>query len=1225
MLLADLFEQCRCALSSGDAERALAILRLIDRDSLSFNARKLFNILEQRTREITSPLIQKTLHTLDAEPPKAGVSLVTACMNRQSNLLKAIPSWLETTADQIIVVDWSSKEPVAPLLAHINDPRLVVVRIQNEKHWILTHAFNVGLRIASYEMVFKLDADIQLAPDFLERNRFSTGEFVRGFWKSAVDAGEPDQRYINGSFGALKADLRSVGYYNERILTYGWDDSDLYARLSNSLGKGSRALAHNSLHHLEQDESQRLENQTVAKDPVLGCFASTQRENLVNKFHELNSQEWGVWMPAQDYQLTKTSLHTWHGTRITTVPFHRPEERDLASLLAMRQLATWRNDLLPKSSWQTAVSLEFARLLKQAQEQGIADRLINAFEQRGGLHFVSAEPGALRHACEKTMSIVFSHLPADSSAIIVLADDGFRLGEHQSQCTGVLHASQVLIDELALVFNATQRTDLQNLEDCLADSTNGGCTIWRFTVATLVASAIAHANTIAENLKHRFVRALVPATHTALATSVYDETNLLRMLEYLACVALNLEAVEYLLLMYEARNGLFQLAIQALCQKLVIEPARVSLQPFDKRPTFHELFSLQRLLPEDMLFVVANADVTLDASLTALALNARDDHFYVLSRWDIDDSGCNAKLIRLECGAPNVFSADAWIARTPVKPDFFLDYPIGTFHCDSFINHQLSRSLRYRWANPCLDVHVFHLHNSRFNSSEEKYARDREIIQQGYAVERARNGDVDPIRGTPWGSLAQSHIANKPEFLINWHTNFLVLDFTQPQAQISGILWLNLLTNIFREKEYISIVIHLREADLHGPLGKVLAQYKVSFNLRVVQFEMDDTKHRECGAPNPEVQVSHANPSSLLAIMEESGIEAWASSMHELMACPLEGSSVNQIRCEFPAALNTSLTRRLNASLRSQQPASHAELIEFLSSLDRFSEEGMMFLPFLEDLANATPTAPALLSLETPKVSFITSLFRGGEFLEGYLENVAEAAMIAAGEVIIIDANCDGYDTEALDRFFKTRPELRSIFQVVQLESDPGLYSCWQIAIERSRGEYLSNANLDDRRSPQHTRRLIKALDARPHLVGAAGSISAVSEHASGGWFDLLPNQVWFEELGEREFGFDDLYIRNHDGSVRSHNIMHCMPVWRRSLHDRYGFFDEALYGTSADWAFWLRCAQAGERLWFDSHAFGRYFINPESHNRRNDMDGTKEKRIIKDFLDVSQSFIAKQ
>lgn len=1225
--LAALFDACSDALRSGRAGDAIDLLSRIDAGALSGASAALHESLLRRATNLagTSLPSEIDLSACDREDAAEGVSLVGACMNREANLLKVLPSWLASGADEIIVVDWGSRQPLWPQLAHIDDPRLKVVRIDGEPRWILTHAFNVGLRMARHARIFKLDADIELAPGFLERNRFERGEFIRGFWKSAVDAGQPDQRYTNGSFGAFKDDLRAIGYYNERIQTYGWDDSDLYARLSGSLGRAGRLLAHDSLTHLHQEEAQRLENQAVQKSLVMGRFAPTEHENLVNKYHELTSLEWASYHAAQDYRLRRVESRLWVGHRTTTAPTAVQEERDLARVLAMRQLATWRGDLLPPSAWAASCSLEFARLLRQAQQGGQMDRLLDALQHRRGLHVVVAADAGWRQVVDKTLQVIHQHRQDCGEVLTIVADDGFRPGETAAPTPQVLRASSALVDELVRTFGLSPRTDLTAFEATLAQGPSAPMTCWRVDAASVAASAIAHADTIATNLSGRFRLSSTLAPRTAFATSVYDEMNLLRLLEYLACVSLNLEVVEHLVLMYEARNGLFQLATQSMVRQMGVAPWRLSLVPFDRRPNFEELFSLQDSLPPGTLLVVGNADVAFDGSLVRLAQEARDDHVYVLSRWDIDDSGRGANLIRLESGVPNTFSADAWIARTPFRPDFWMDYGIGSFHCDSFINHQLSRSQRYRWANPCLDVQVFHLHDSRFNSSAEKHVRDQEIIQQRYAAERARNQDRDPVMGAPWSTLEQAHIADTPDFLVNWRAKFLVLDFTHPQAQLSGLLWLHLLRPLFGDTDHVALVVRFREADLHGPLGAALAYYKAHFRLRGLFFEMDDAPFDEANAPRPRVLVRPADPRGLLDLMMQRGADAWAAQMQQLMAWAPEGAGVFQTRCSFDAALDSADTRRLIDSLRTQQPESHAALVDFLKALGRWSEPGMMVWPFLEDLTSAPSTAPGVIGLNAPRVSLVTSLFRGGEFLEGYLENAAEAARLADGEVILVDANCNGHDTEAIERFFHARPELRRYFDIVTLSKDPGLYACWQLGIERSRGTYLSNANLDDRRSPWHTRLLVESLDARPQLAAAAGSISAVFTHAPGGWHHLFPTQIWFENLGAREFGYEDLFLRNEDGSVRSHNILHCMPVWRRSLHERFGFFDEATYGTSADWAFWLRCAREGERFWLEPQAFGRYFVNPDSHNRRNDANGEKERRIIRDLIGIDQDQVIKQ
>jgi hypothetical protein len=85
------------------------------------------------------------------------------------------------------------------------------------------------------------------------------------------------------------------------------------------------------------------------------------------------------------------------------------------------------------------------------------------------------------------------------------------------------------------------------------------------------------------------------------------------------------------------------------------------------------------------------------------------------------------------------------------------------------------------------------------------------------------------------------------------------------------------------------------------------------------------------------------------------------------------------------------------------------------------------------------------------------------------------------------------------------------------------------------------------------------------------------------------------------------------------------MPIWRKSLHDEHGYFNEEKYGTSADWAFWLECAKHGKTFCLVPELYSQYYINEQSHNRINDPNGIKENRIVEDYLGVVQSQFVKQ
>lgn len=1235
--LAHLFNECVLALERGDASSALALLRDIDPDTLSSAAARLHStlraraLLRMRDAEAAGPLSfdndlqgsePTSLLEWDKRPLRQGVSLVTACMNREANLLKVLPSWLATGADEIVVVDWSSTSPLWPQLERFDDPRLRVVRIEGEPRWILTHAFNVALRMARYQQVYKLDADIQIGPDFLQANGFGKGEFVRGFWRTAIDAGEADQRFTNGTFGAHKEDLRKVGYYNERILTYGWDDTDLYARLAASEGLAGRLIAGSSLRHLHQDEHQRLENQDVPAHTFYGEFLPTENENQTNRFAASMQPEWASYWPQQDYILARAKYRLWSGTRKTVLPQISSAERCLASTLSARLLSIWSNRCVPKQASHLAHDLEFARLVRQAQQQGLFEQLASSIQSGNGLHFFSAPSGPLRNSALKTLRVIRQHAAASALPLLVLEDDGLCPETEAQACDGVLRIGSRLLITLVEMYGATRVSALHDMEAALRADI-AGCRFWNLDAQGLASAALAKADQITDQLSPTFVPAEMPSERAAFVTSVYDEGNLMRLVEYLACVVLNLRAFSQVLLFTEVKDGLFQLVIQALSGLLDLPPRRLVLIPYVHRPTFEQLFMAQQWVPHGTLLAVGNADVAFDGTLHVLASHATANDVYAISRWDIRSDGRHAQLIRLENGTPNTFSADAWVALTPFTPDFHLDYPIGSFHCDSFINNQVGRSKTYRLLNPCLDVHVFHLHDERFNSSAEKAVRDQKEIERRYGIERARNGNEDPLRGAPW-TLASTDraLAGRIE-PVTWKPSALVLDWASRPVNLAGLVWLHLLWQAACENHLASLVVRIRPQDLTGPPGRLLQHYRRHSGAHHLHFMLDDAPRPAARGKPGSVIVEFIDSAPLLLTLAQQGEKAFREALAKATPGPAASEGESLTSYWFEGDLDTTATCGLLELLQRQMPQRLSEIQTFLDSLPAWSPEKLMVRPFAADLA--VPAVQPAVHARKPRVSLVTSLFRGGDFLAGYLENVTAAAIAADGEVILVDANCDDSETPAIRRHIANLGPWRDRFRYIQLDKDPGLYACWRVAIEHARGDYISNANLDDRRSPAHTARLADLLDRSPELAAACGSISAVMEPAPGSWFELLPNQVWFEDLGHRTFGYEDLFATNEDGTIRSRNILHCMPLWRRSLHQRFGWFDEEKYGTSADWAFWLHCARDGARFGLDVDAFGRYYLNPQSHNRRHDADGAKERRIIADYIGVVQHTILKQ
>jgi hypothetical protein len=56
------------------------------------------------------------------------------------------------------------------------------------------------------------------------------------------------------------------------------------------------------------------------------------------------------------------------------------------------------------------------------------------------------------------------------------------------------------------------------------------------------------------------------------------------------------------------------------------------------------------------------------------------------------------------------------------------------------------------------------------------------------------------------------------------------------------------------------------------------------------------------------------------------------------------------------------------------------------------------------------------------------------------------------------------------------------------------------------------------------------------------------------------------------------------------------MPLWKKQLHDRFGYFDES-YKTAADGDFWLRCCVGGSNIKMVNHPVGLYYENPNGRS----------------------------
>jgi glycosyltransferase involved in cell wall biosynthesis len=239
--------------------------------------------------------------------------------------------------------------------------------------------------------------------------------------------------------------------------------------------------------------------------------------------------------------------------------------------------------------------------------------------------------------------------------------------------------------------------------------------------------------------------------------------------------------------------------------------------------------------------------------------------------------------------------------------------------------------------------------------------------------------------------------------------------------------------------------------------------------------------------------------------------------------------------------------------------------------------------------------------VEIPKISLVTSMFKGEAHIRPFLENMVRQSIFSHCELIIIDANSPQNEEPVIREFMEKYDNI--IYK--KLDYDPGIYGVWNMGIEMATGEIISNANLDDRRSRFHLEAHVRELVQNPE-IDLVYSESYVTEKD-------------FEDFENNTSGGKVYPISDFSSGTMIKCLPGCMPVWRKSMHNSIGLF-ESDYKYAGDWEMWLRAVRNGSKFTRIPGVLGMYFMNPDglSTSPANEKERfAEEKEIFWEYTDV--------
>jgi glycosyltransferase involved in cell wall biosynthesis len=223
-------------------------------------------------------------------------------------------------------------------------------------------------------------------------------------------------------------------------------------------------------------------------------------------------------------------------------------------------------------------------------------------------------------------------------------------------------------------------------------------------------------------------------------------------------------------------------------------------------------------------------------------------------------------------------------------------------------------------------------------------------------------------------------------------------------------------------------------------------------------------------------------------------------------------------------------------------------------------------------------------------VSALCSLYRGGDFIEQFMDNItSQSCFRDYAELVIVDADSPEDEYETIKRYlakFKNINYLRMNYRI-------GIYDAWNVAAKAARGEYLTNTNLDD----------LRRRDSLEIQAGVLDNLPFVDVVYQDLYYSFDP-RLPFEQVAA--FGHETTLPPITAHNMIRFNSPHNAPMWRKSLHDELGWFDTR-YRSAGDHEFWMRCLAAGKRFYKTNDPHVVYYQNPKGLSTRPDTRGVVE------------------
>lgn len=214
------------------------------------------------------------------------------------------------------------------------------------------------------------------------------------------------------------------------------------------------------------------------------------------------------------------------------------------------------------------------------------------------------------------------------------------------------------------------------------------------------------------------------------------------------------------------------------------------------------------------------------------------------------------------------------------------------------------------------------------------------------------------------------------------------------------------------------------------------------------------------------------------------------------------------------------------------------------------------------------------------RVSAIISTYASEAFIRECLDNMLAQTIGPELEIVVVDA-ASPENERAVVREYQSRYDN---ITYIRTRARIGVYAAWNIAVAHATGMYCVSMSTNDQMAPDGCEQLARALDRNPEAVLAYGNTVLTRQ----------PHETFARNSHDGVYRWPEYDFNDH---LQKGCCIGPHPMWRRSVHEQVGYFDERFI-ADGDQEFWLRLGARYPLKHIDGFT-GLQWITPDSLSGR--------------------------